>query len=179
MRIAQLAPLAESVPPKLYGGTERVVAWLVDELVELGHDVTLFASGTPGRGASFMAFGLRRCASGERERIPIRPTPYCWKRSRNGRPNSTSSTLTSTGLLCRFLVARACHSSRPCMVASICLDCRTSSVNFPKPPSYRYRNTSVCPLPNANWLGTIQHGLPVDLFRPSYDQGTYLAFLDV
>jgi hypothetical protein len=37
--------LAESVPPKLYGGTERVVAWLVDELVELGHDVTLFASG--------------------------------------------------------------------------------------------------------------------------------------
>ena len=45
MRIAQLAPLAESVPPKLYGGTERVVAWLVDELVGLGHDVTLFASG--------------------------------------------------------------------------------------------------------------------------------------
>ena len=45
MRIAQLAPLAESVPPKLYGGTERVVAWLVDELVELGHHVTLFASG--------------------------------------------------------------------------------------------------------------------------------------
>ena len=45
MRIAQIAPLAESVPPKLYGGTERVVAWLVDELVDLGHDVTLFASG--------------------------------------------------------------------------------------------------------------------------------------
>src|SRR3954447_8745830 len=45
MRIAQLAPLAESVPPKLYGGTERVVAWLVDELAGLGHDVTLFASG--------------------------------------------------------------------------------------------------------------------------------------
>ena len=45
MRIAQLAPLAESVPPKLYGGTERVVAWLVDELVNQGHDVTLFASG--------------------------------------------------------------------------------------------------------------------------------------
>jgi glycosyltransferase involved in cell wall biosynthesis len=45
MRIAQLAPLAESVPPKLYGGTERVIAWLIEELVELGHDVTLFASG--------------------------------------------------------------------------------------------------------------------------------------
>jgi hypothetical protein len=45
MRIAQIAPLAESVRPKLYGGTERVVAWLVDELLALGHDVTLFASG--------------------------------------------------------------------------------------------------------------------------------------
>src|SRR5436190_13880924 len=45
MRIAQLAPLTESVPPKLYGGTERVVAWLIEELVELGNDVTLFASG--------------------------------------------------------------------------------------------------------------------------------------
>src|SRR6516225_9524111 len=45
MRIAQIAPLAESIPPKLYGGTERVVAWLVDQLVDLGHDVTLFASG--------------------------------------------------------------------------------------------------------------------------------------
>jgi hypothetical protein len=45
MRVAQIAPLAESVPPKLYGGTERVVAWLVDELVGLGHEVTLFASG--------------------------------------------------------------------------------------------------------------------------------------
>src|SRR4051812_11191226 len=45
LRVAQVAPLAESVPPKLYGGTERVVSWLTEELVRLGHDVTLFASG--------------------------------------------------------------------------------------------------------------------------------------
>src|SRR4051812_34011448 len=45
MRIAQVSPLTESVPPKFYGGTERVVAFLTDELVKLGHDVTLFASG--------------------------------------------------------------------------------------------------------------------------------------
>ena len=45
MRIAQVAPLTEAVPPKLYGGTERVVHWLTEELVALGHDVTLFASG--------------------------------------------------------------------------------------------------------------------------------------
>src|SRR4249919_3137772 len=45
MRIAQVAPLTEAVPPRLYGGTERVVHWLTEELVALGHDVTLFASG--------------------------------------------------------------------------------------------------------------------------------------
>src|SRR3954447_22366886 len=45
MRIAQVAPLIESVPPKLYGGTERVVSWLTEDLVRRGHDVTLFASG--------------------------------------------------------------------------------------------------------------------------------------
>src|SRR6516165_12528556 len=45
MRIAQVAPLYESVPPKLYGGTERVVSYLTEELVRLGHEVTLFASG--------------------------------------------------------------------------------------------------------------------------------------
>jgi hypothetical protein len=45
MRIAQIAPLTEAVPPQLYGGTERVIHWLTEELVALGHDVTLFASG--------------------------------------------------------------------------------------------------------------------------------------
>jgi hypothetical protein len=47
VRIAQIAPLAESVPPKLYGGTERVVHYLTEELVRQGHEVTLFASATP------------------------------------------------------------------------------------------------------------------------------------
>jgi hypothetical protein len=45
MKIAQVAPLIESVPPRLYGGTERIVSYLTEELVKLGHDVTLFASG--------------------------------------------------------------------------------------------------------------------------------------
>ena len=48
MRIAQVAPLYESVPPKLYGGTERVVSYLTEELVRQGHQVTLFASGDYG-----------------------------------------------------------------------------------------------------------------------------------
>ena len=45
MKIAQIAPLIESVPPRLYGGTERIVSYLTEELAKLGHDVTLFASG--------------------------------------------------------------------------------------------------------------------------------------
>src|SRR5215475_11222121 len=68
MRIAQIAPLAESVPPKLYGGTERVIAWLIAELVELGHDVTLFASGDSG--------------------TPARLVPACPRALRLGRPRS-------------------------------------------------------------------------------------------
>src|SRR5689334_18567114 len=55
MKIAQIAPLAESVPPRLYGGTERVVSYLTEELVRLGHDVTLFASGDSLTAASLVA----------------------------------------------------------------------------------------------------------------------------
>ena len=54
LRIAQIAPLSESVPPQLYGGTERVVAFLTDELVRQGHEVTLFASGDSGTMAKFV-----------------------------------------------------------------------------------------------------------------------------
>src|SRR5947209_20010739 len=55
MRIAQVAPLTEAVPPKLYGGTERVVHWLTEELVALGHDVSLFASGDSQTSARLVA----------------------------------------------------------------------------------------------------------------------------
>src|SRR6201985_226216 len=59
MRIAQVAPLTEAVPPKLYGGTERVVHWLTEELVALGHDVTLYASGASETSAKLEAFWPR------------------------------------------------------------------------------------------------------------------------
>ena len=59
LRIAQVAPLAESVPPKLYGGTERVVSWLTEELVSLGHDVTLFATGDSVTSAQLVPVGPR------------------------------------------------------------------------------------------------------------------------
>ncbi|GMO92925.1 hypothetical protein TM239_01110 [Bradyrhizobium sp. TM239] len=73
MRIAQLAPLAESVPPKLYGGTERVIAWLVEELVDLGHDVTLFASGDSRTKANLHAVWPRALRLGRRGATRTRP----------------------------------------------------------------------------------------------------------
>jgi glycosyltransferase involved in cell wall biosynthesis len=71
MRIAQVAPLAESVPPRLYGGTERVVAWLVDELVELGHDVTLFASGDSATRAKLVSAWPRSLRLGRPRSDPM------------------------------------------------------------------------------------------------------------
>src|SRR4051794_20057487 len=72
MRIAQIAPLFESVPPKMYGGTERVVSYLTEELVSRGHDVTLFASGDSQTRANLVPTGDRalRLASVES------PLPY-------------------------------------------------------------------------------------------------------
>ncbi len=89
MRIAQVAPIAESVPPKLYGGTERVVAWLVDELVSLGHEVTLFASGDfkdHRQAACRLASGL--FASAARGRTRWLSRQRCWKQLPDARTSS-------------------------------------------------------------------------------------------
>ena len=61
MRVAQIAPLFESVPPRLYGGTERVVSALTEELVKRGHEVTLFASGDSQTRAELVASANRVC----------------------------------------------------------------------------------------------------------------------
>jgi glycosyltransferase involved in cell wall biosynthesis len=74
MRIAQVAPLAESVPPQLYGGTERVVSWLTEELVALGNDVTLFASGDSRTRATLVAVcpqALRLCEHNPDPLVPF------------------------------------------------------------------------------------------------------------
>src|SRR5206468_9383351 len=73
MKIAQIAPLAESVPPKLYGGTERVVSYLTEELVRLGHDVTLFASGDSETSAKLVACSRRALRLDAAIRDPLAP----------------------------------------------------------------------------------------------------------
>src|SRR4051794_16653766 len=177
MRIAQFAPLAESVPPKLYGGTERVVAWLVDELVELGHDVTLFASGdskTRGRLHPVWPKALRLGQKGVD-------------------PNSAYAVLLE--MMAKhaaefdFIHSHIDWLSLPLLgrLGVPFLTTMHGRLDLPGLPDVvrtfseagfvSISDHQRLPLPQANWLGTIQHGLPVDLLRPSYEPGTYLAFL--
>jgi len=177
MRIAQIAPLAESVPPKLYGGTERVVAWLVDELVELGHEVTLFASGDSAT------------------RATLHPA---WPRAlRLGRPRSDP--MAAQTALLEAIAARAAdfdviHAhidwlhlpllSRIGVPFVTTLHGRLDLPGlpdlvsqFPSAPYVSISNNQRAPLERANWAGTVYHGLPADMFRPAFEPGSYLAFL--
>jgi glycosyltransferase involved in cell wall biosynthesis len=177
MRIAQLAPLAESVPPKLYGGTERVIAWLVDELVGLGHDVTLFASGdsqTRGKLQSAWPQALRLGPKG------ADPNAACSlmleaiaKRARDFDVIHAHIDWLSLPLLSRlgvpFLTTLHGRLDLPGLPDVIRAFPEASLVSISEHQRY--------PLPRANWVGTILHGLPVELFRPSYEPGSYLAFL--
>lgn len=177
MRIAQLAPLAESVPPKLYGGTERVVAWLVDQLVQLGHDVTLFASGD------------------SRTRGKLHPVwPHALRLGRKGADPNAACALLLEAIAKRaseFDVIHAHIDWLPLpLLSRLGVPFLTTMHGrldlpglgdvireFPEANFVSISGHQRLPLPDANWSATIQHGLPVHLFRPSYGPGSYLAFL--
>ncbi|MCK1617481.1 glycosyltransferase family 4 protein [Bradyrhizobium sp. 159] len=177
MRIAQLAPLAESVPPKLYGGTERVVAWLVDELVQLGHDVTLFASGdsrTAGRLYPVWSRALRLGRKG------ADPSAACAmlleaiaKRARDFDVIHAHIDWLHLPLLSRlgvpFLTTMHGRLDLPGLPDVV--------RQFPEAALVSISDRQRLPLQNAKWIRTIQHGMPSDLLRPCYEQGSYLAFL--
>src|ERR1700730_11269998 len=177
MRIAQLAPLAESVPPKLYGGTERVVAWLVDELVELGHDVTLFASGDSRTKGELHPVWPRALRLG---RKGVDPNAACAvlleaiaKRAKDFDVIHAHIDWLSLPLLSRLGVpfVTTMHGRLDLPGLSEVLR------QFPGAGFVSISDHQRLPLPDAHWTATIQHGLPSSLFRPSFDQGSYLAFL--
>jgi glycosyltransferase involved in cell wall biosynthesis len=177
MRIAQLAPLAESVPPMLYGGTERVVAWLVDELVALGHDVTLFASGdsrTKGKLHPVWPRALRLGRKG------VDPNAACTllleaiaKRAKDFDVIHAHIDWLPLPLLSRlgvpFLTTMHGRLDLPGLGDVV--------REFPRARFVSISDDQRRPLPDANWIGTIHHGLPSHLFCPSYREGTYLSFL--
>ena len=177
MRIAQIAPLAESVPPKLYGGTERVVAWLIDELVELGHDITLFASGNSQTRAKL---------------VPVWPYAF-----RLGRPRTDPVAVQA--VLLETMAARAAEFDViHCHIDWLALPLLTRSGvpflttmhgrldiaglpdvvrHFPEAPFVSISDNQRLPLPDARWLGTVYHGLPSQSLSPRFEPGSYLAFL--
>jgi glycosyltransferase involved in cell wall biosynthesis len=177
MRIAQLAPMAESVPPRLYGGTERVVAWLVDELVGLGHEVTLFASGDSATGARLESVWPRALRLGRPRTDPMAVQAALLEEV--ARKAAEFDVIHAhidwlhLPLFSRLDVPflTTCHGRQdlpgfPEMIS-----------RFSKAPFVSISDNQRIPLPEANWIGTVYHGLPLDLFRPAFEKGSYLAFL--
>jgi glycosyltransferase involved in cell wall biosynthesis len=177
MRIAQVAPLYESVPPKKYGGTERVVSWLTEELVRLGHDVTLFASGdsmTTARLVSVCENALRldpRCTDqlahhmlmleqvlSEKDNFDLIHFHIDYLHFSLSRRENLVQVSTLHGRLDIPGLAPLYSVYRDMPVISI---------------SDAQRD----PLPWANWQGTVHHGMPKDQYSLCDKTGDYLAFL--
>ena len=177
MRIAQIAPLYESVPPKYYGGTERVVSYLTEALVAQGHDVTLFASGDSVTEAHLVA-GSRRALRMDKhcvdqlahhvlllERVLQRAEQFDilhfhvdYIHFPLSRRLTTPHVTTLHGRLDIPDLAPLYREFRDIPVVSISDDQRK-------------------PLPWANWQGTVYHGLPDDLYAYRGEPGTYFAFV--
>ena len=177
MRIAQVAPLAESVPPKLYGGTERVVAFLTDELVRLGHDVTLFASGDSRTDARLIASWPEALRLGAASHDAVAPHLLMLEDvARHARAFDIVHFHLSQ---LHFPVARRLGVGHiTTLHGRLDLpDLQPIYREFHDMPVVSISDAQRLPLPDAAWVGTVYHGLPPDLlqFRPG--PGSYLAFV--
>ena len=162
MRIAQVAPLVESVPPKLYGGTERVVAWLVDELVNLGHEVTLFASGDSKTSAQLHAVWPRALRLGRPRTDPMVAQAALLEAVARHATDFDVIHMhidwLHLPLLGRLGVPffTTCHGR-------VDLPGFSDVVRrFPDAPFVSISDNQRLSLSEAHWLGTVYHGLPAD-----------------
>jgi glycosyltransferase involved in cell wall biosynthesis len=177
MRIAQVAPLIESVPPRLYGGTERIVSYLTEELVRAGHDVTLFASGD-----SITSAELDSCCS---RALRLDPTvsdtiPYFMLMIDRVRERAAEFDVLHFHIdLFHFPLFRsqAARTVTTLHGRQDLGDLKHFYSRFGDMPLVSISNDQRKPLPRANFVATVQHGLPGDLHLPSFAPGDYLAFL--
>ena len=177
MKIAQIAPLIESVPPRLYGGTERVVSYLTEGLVSLGHDVTLFASGD-----SITSAELAPCCPRALRLDPtVRDTlPHFMLMIDKVRERAEEFDVLHFHIdmfhfpLFRSLAARTLTTLHGRQDLG---DLKPFYSRFVEMPLISISDDQRKPLPHANFVKTIHHGIPADLHRPSFEQGSYLAFL--
>jgi glycosyltransferase involved in cell wall biosynthesis len=177
MKIAQVAPLIESVPPRLYGGSERVVSYLTEELVRLGHDVTLFASGDSITSAELAPC----CTRGLRLDPTVRDIiPYFMLMIDKVRERAEEFDILHFHFdlfhfpLFRSLAARTLTTLHGRQDLS---DLKPFYSRFGEMPLISISNDQRKPLPHANFVATIHHGIPAGLHRPSFAHGGYLAFL--
>ncbi len=178
MKIAQVAPLMESVPPRLYGGTERIVSYLTEELVRMGHDVTLFASGD-----SMTAAKLVGCVPGAlRLDAKVRDTiPYYMLMLDRVRQQAADFDIIHFHIdqfqfpLFRHIAARTVTTLHGRQDLP---DLKPLYIGFNDMPLVSISNAQRTAIPNANFVATIHHGLPADLHKPIFNpRGGYVAFL--
>jgi glycosyltransferase involved in cell wall biosynthesis len=177
MRIAQIAPLAESVPPKLYGGTERVVSWLTEELVRQGHEVTLFASGDSVTAAKLVASapqGLR--LAGIRDHTASLLVMLSEVRRR---ADEFDIIHFHVDQLQFPLFADIRHKCVTTLHGRLDLpDFHPIYRAFPRMPLVSISDSQRQPMPpNLNWVTTVYHGMPPERFPFNPKGGDYLAFL--
>jgi glycosyltransferase involved in cell wall biosynthesis len=179
MRIAQVAPLTEAVPPKLYGGTERVVHWLTEELVGLGHDVTLFASGDSITSAKLEPTWPRALRLDGSVRDPNALHMVMLERVRQRCDNEEFDLLHFHLDYYPFsLFTRQPTPFVTTLHGRLDLpEHQPVFDTFPAAPVVSISDSQRRPVPQANWLGTIHHGLPADLLTPRAVTPGYLAVL--
>lgn len=177
MKIAQVAPLMESVPPKRYGGTERVVSWITEELVRQGHDVTLFASGDSVTSANLIPC----CPRGLRLDKAVDVIAHHVVMLNEIRSRAAEFDIIHFHIDYLHFPLFCDRPTRTLTTLHGRLDMPDLPVvfgAFPQMPLVSISNDQRRPLPELNWAGTVYHGLPRDLLpyheNPSWD---YLAFL--
>jgi glycosyltransferase involved in cell wall biosynthesis len=179
MRIAQVAPLTEAVPPKLYGGTERVVHWLTEELVTLGHEVTLFASGDSQTSAKLDATWPKALRLDGSVRDPNALHMVMLERVRQKCDDEEFDFLHFHLDYFPFSLFR--RQPTPFLTTlhgRLDLPEHQPVFNtFSKVPVVSISNAQRRAVPHANWLRTVYHGLPEDLLKPSPSKCDYLAVL--
>jgi glycosyltransferase involved in cell wall biosynthesis len=178
MRIAQIAPLAEAVPPKLYGGTERVVSYLTEELVKLGHDVTLFASGDSETRARLVACAPRSLRLDTAVRDPLAPLALMLEqvRAQAQEFDILHFHLQHVHLpLFRPLARRTVTTMHGRLDLAELLPLYRE---FSEMPLVSISTAQRLPLAFANWVATVHHGLADEVcpFNPA-PRGGYFAFL--
>ena len=178
MRIAQIAPLFESVPPRLYGGTERVVAYLTDELIRQGHQVTLFASGDSITSAELVPCTSRALRLDPDVRDPIPHHTLMLDKVRERAADFDILHFHIDYLHFPLFRSKAVRTVTTLHGRQDLADHMPFYRRFSDMPLISISNAQRTPLGSANFVGTVYHGLPLGLHKPSWKPaGCYLAFL--